>query len=195
MTKCGPGVLLSPRALVPIICALLLLAMVGPDAPTAKAANACERFGGEYGYELRKRPARRAIFCLVNKERTSRGVPRLRSNRKLQRAAQDHNDYMVKKNCFAHQCAGEGSLERRLFSVSYLSSDLLRWSYGENIAWGEGRLSKPRVIVRGWMRSRGHRANILNPTFEHIGVGFTRGTPTARSAKGATYTTDFGRAG
>ena len=176
------------------ICAALMLAMLGSATPRAKAADACERFGDKYGYELRNRPARRAIVCLVNKERTSRGVPRLRNNRRLQRAAQDHNDYMVKKNCFSHECAGEGSLERRLFSASYLSSDLLRWSYGENIAWGEGQLSKPRVIVRAWMNSTGHKANILNPTFEDIGVGFTRGTPSPERGKGATYTTDFGRA-
>ena len=194
MTNCGPGGVLSPQALVPIICAVLLLVTGGSDVPTAKAADACERFGGEYGYELRNRPARRAVVCLVNKERTSRGVPRLRNNRKLQRAAQDHNDYMVRKGCFAHECAGEGSLERRLFSASYLGSDLLRWSYGENIAWGEGHLSKPRMIVRAWMNSNGHRANILNPVFEHIGVGFTRRTPYDKAAKGATYTTDFGRA-
>ena len=182
------------RALLPGIGVGFMLAMSGPGVPPAKAADACERFGDRYGYELRNRPARRAIVCFVNKERTSRGVPRLRNNRRLQRAAQDHNDYMVKKNCFSHECAGEGSLERRLFSASYLSSDLLRWGYGENIAWGEGHLSKPRMIVRAWMNSTGHRLNILNPTFEHIGVGFTRGTPSKQSGKGATFTTDFGRA-
>ena len=48
-------------------------------------------------------------------------------------------------------------------------------------------------IVGDWMRSPGHRANILSPTFRAIGIGIANGTPSRDS--GATYTTDFGRRG
>ncbi len=60
----------------------------------------------------------------------------------------------------------------------------------ENIAWGSGRLETPRAIVRAWMRSRGHRANILG-RFDEIGIGISNGTP-RRGLDGATYATSFG---
>ena len=43
-----------------------------------------------------------------------------------------------------------------------------------------------------WMRSPGHRHNILNPDFREIGIGFSRGTPSNPGASGSTITTDFG---
>ena len=50
----------------------------------------------------------------------------------------------------------------------------------------------PKAIVRAWMRSPGHRHNILNPDFREIGIGFSRGTPSNPGASGSTITTDFG---
>jgi len=45
---------------------------------------------------------------------------------------------------------------------------------GENIAAGQ---TTPREVVNAWMNSEGHRANILNPSFNKIGVGYTTGGP------------------
>jgi uncharacterized protein YkwD len=45
-------------------------------------------------------------------------------------------------------------------------------------------------MVRGWMNSAGHRANILAPSFRLIGIGIAKGTPSGSA--GATYATDFG---
>ena len=49
-----------------------------------------------------------------------------------------------------------------------------RRTIGENIACGQ---RSPAEVVRGWMDSPGHRANILKPAFTHIGVGFAGGGP------------------
>ena len=43
---------------------------------------------------------------------------------------------------------------------------------GENIAKG---YRSPAAVVRGWMHSKGHRANILSRRFTHLGVGVCRG--------------------
>ena len=175
-----------------LICALLVA--VGPAAGRADASSACQRFGDVPAYKLRNGPARKAVVCLLNKERKSRGLSKLDSDRKLQRAAQKHNDRMVEKGCFAHECPGEASLEQRLRSVDYLRGGLTRWAYGENIAYGEKGQSTPESMVKTWMNSSGHRANILNPLFREVGVGVTDGTPYSRRAKAGTYTADFGLA-
>ena len=50
------------------------------------------------------------------------------------------------------------------FGISYTSA-------GENIAQGQ---RTPEEVVQAWMNSAGHRANILNNGFTHIGVGYVR---------------------
>jgi uncharacterized protein YkwD len=50
------------------------------------------------------------------------------------------------------------------FGIGYKSA-------AENIAKG---YSTPKAVVDGWMNSSGHRANILNPSFTHIGVGYVK---------------------
>ena len=64
---------------------------------------------------------------------------------------------------------------------------------GENLAWGSHNLATPRSIVRGWMKSPGHRANMLQPQFRHIGIGIVRAAPTGAN-NAATYAAEFGRA-
>jgi uncharacterized protein YkwD len=59
-----------------------------------------------------------------------------------------------------------------------------RRSIGENIACGQRSAAE---VVRGWMNSPGHRANILKPGFTHIGVGFAGG-----GAAGTYWTQLFG---
>jgi len=51
------------------------------------------------------------------------------------------------------------------------------WAVAENIAGGQGRRGKPRAIVSAWMHSSGHRRNILERSFRHIGVGVVNGSP------------------
>jgi uncharacterized protein YkwD len=47
---------------------------------------------------------------------------------------------------------------------------------GEDLAWGTGRLSRARAIVRMWLASPSHRANLLHPGYRMVGVGALRGT-------------------
>ncbi|MPN28838.1 hypothetical protein SDC9_176283 [bioreactor metagenome] len=71
---------------------------------------------------------------------------------------------MHDKRYFAHQSPTYGSPfdMMKQFGISYRAA-------GENIAMG---YSSAAAVVEGWMNSPGHRANILNASFTHIGVGY-----------------------
>jgi uncharacterized protein YkwD len=173
------------------LIAAVALALAGPVTGTAHA-GACQKFGSDGATKLSQRQARRAIHCLLNRRRQAHGLTHLRSDRRLSTAAAEHTRYMTSHACFEHQCPGEPSPLARLESVHYIVAGLLQWSYGENIAWGSGGLGTPRAIVKAWMHSREHRRNILDRTFEQVGVGFDRGFPGNPDGRGGTYTTDFG---
>ena len=97
---------------------------------------------------------------------------------------------MVSEQFFAHVSPDGSELTDRLTGVGYLGNPG-SWIVGENIAWGESYLATPGAIVKAWMNSPPHRANILNGDYSDIGLGIALGTP-ASSNPGATYTTDFG---
>lgn len=176
-----------PRLLGVLLSALALLALE-LGAGTADAAPC--RGAEKPAYELKLKRAAQATRCLLNRERRSRGLAPLRTNRAQRIAAVGQTKTMLRKRCFSHHCPGEPDLTTRLTRSRYLPC-ACSWSIGENIAWGSGPLSAPRRIVASWMRSPGHRANILNGRFRHIGVGIGRGSPTGTAAA-ATYTTTFG---
>ena len=136
---------------------------------------------------------RNATLCLLNEERASRGLKPLKANTALRRAAQKHSRRMVQEGFFDHVSPGGSTLISRVKrGTSYLSG-ALKWSLGENIAWGCGHLATPGETVEGWMGSAGHRRNILNRRFHHIGIGVAIGAPEdATGGPAATYTTDFG---
>ena len=173
-------------------CLLALLASV--TAPTALAkggGGACERWGNTPPEQLRVGEARKAVLCLLNAERSAHGLRRLDRNKKLQKAAQKHNQEMLGTGCFAHECPGEPTLEDRLEDI-YLVGDVVRWALGENVAWGLKDHGTPRAIVQTWMSSSGHRANILHGDFREVGIGFSAGSPSSNGAPGGIYTADFG---
>jgi uncharacterized protein YkwD len=130
-----------------------------------------------------------AILCLLNAERRGKGLPSLKSNRALARAAKSWARTMVARRFFAHE-SGHSTVLSRIKRTGYVHGS---WSLGENIAWGSGALATPRAIVNGWMHSPGHRANILHGAFRDIGIGIKLGAPGQGLSGGATYVTDFGK--
>jgi uncharacterized protein YkwD len=175
-----------------LVAALLTLA-AGPAVSQAAAkGGGCGPAADAKPTSVANGAARDAVVCLLNKERAKAGLNALDDNKRLQKAAQRHNDRMVGTNCFDHECGGESDLGKRLESVGYLAGGLSRWAYGENIAWGGGDYGTARAIVGAWMNSPPHRANILSSEFHDIGIGFSPGTPSSGNAEGAIFTTDFG---
>lgn len=106
------------------------------------------------------------VIRLVNKERTSRSLPALKEDWQLSRVARYKSEDMRVKNYFSHTSPTYGSPFEmmRSFGISYRSA-------GENIAKGQ---RTPEAVVEAWMNSPGHRANILNSSYTHIGVGYVK---------------------
>jgi uncharacterized protein YkwD len=131
---------------------------------------------------------------MLNRERARRGLRPLRSSSALATAAAGHSRDMVRRRYFAHTAPGQVTFTRRIERSRYARGGAAK--LGENLAWGMGAPASPRAVVRGWMRSPEHRANVLDPAFRAIGVGIAPGVPvataSAAASTGATYTTDFG---
>lgn len=137
--------------------------------------------------------AGQATICLLNRERTSRGLPPFRLNPLLTQASVEHSGDMVRLGYFEHTSPDGRSVGDRLRSIGY--SRGVNASAGENIAYGVGKKATPKAIVAAWMKSTGHRQDILRRTFTEIGIGVALGAPEVNAdeqGKAATYTTDFG---
>ena len=177
------------------LLAAALVALVGALAvPGPAAARPCKHANAEPG-DASQRALRVATRCLLNKKRRQHGLRQLHGNGRLHGAAGRHTVDMARRHYFSHTSISGASFLDRIRHTGYLRRSR-SWSVGENIAWGTGELSSPRSIVRAWMRSPGHRANILNGRFREIGIGISFGAPVRSSARpAATYTTDFGKRG
>lgn len=136
-----------------------------------------------------------ATLCLLNRERARRGLQPLRIDPKLAGAAVSHSRDMVKRRYFEHESPNGRSPYQRMLATRYVPKGA-SWTLGENIGWGTESLAQPAALVKAWMASPGHRANILNGRFREIGIGIALGVPVRDSSlagqPGATYTTDFG---
>jgi uncharacterized protein YkwD len=133
---------------------------------------------------------RAAVLCLHNQTRAAKGLPLLRENAKLDKAALGHSNDMVAEGYFDHTTPGGTSFVDRIFAAGYVRADG-GWVLGENLAWGTGDLSTPTGVMTSWMNSPGHKANILKRAYREVGIGIKLGVPTDDTV-GATYTLDFG---
>ena len=170
------------HALITVL-ATAVLCLAAPSV-----ASACPGGDGELSAGS-VRASEAVTFCLINRERTTRGLRALRRNKRLDLASRRHARSMAARNFFAH-----GNFVGRIKSADYLRG-ARAWRLGENIAWGSGVLGTPGEIVDSWMHSPGHRANILSRGFREIGVGISYGTPNGSYGDGGTYVTDFGTRG
>jgi uncharacterized protein YkwD len=133
---------------------------------------------------------RAAIVCLHNQIRARNGLPLLKGNTKLRRAAEGHSADMVQRGYFDHTSRSGATMVDRILAAGYVRADQ-GWVLGENLEWGTGGLATPRGAVDAWMNSPGHRANILKRGYRHMGIGIALGVPTG-GGSGATITVDFG---
>jgi uncharacterized protein YkwD len=112
------------------------------------------------------------ILRLTNVERTTAGLAPLASCARLATAARAHSERMLAGQFFEHVDPGTGStISARIAATGYMAG-ASSWRVGENIAMGYATAA---ATMNGWMNSAGHRANILEPSFTHLGVGVTIG--------------------
>ena len=106
------------------------------------------------------------VLDLVNRERGQGGLSPLRLHSQLNAAAQAHSNDMAKHNFMSHTGSdGSSPFDRiRRYGYNYQRA-------AENVAAG---YSSAQDVMRGWMNSSGHRANILNPHYRDIGIGYAR---------------------
>lgn len=117
------------------------------------------------------------VLRLVNVERSKNGLPALKSDWQLSRVARYKSQDMINKGYFSHTSPTYGSPFKMMESFGIRFS-----AAGENIAYGQ---RTPAEVMKGWMNSPGHRANILNPSYTHIGIGL------AKTSKGVNYWTQM----
>jgi uncharacterized protein YkwD len=103
------------------------------------------------------------VLAIVNTERNNMGLAPVVGDGPAAKVAFDFAVDMVQRAFFDHlnpECEDPGV---RLTRAG------IGWStYGENIAQGQ---TTPAQVMAAWMASAGHRANILNPAFQRLGVG------------------------
>lgn len=83
-------------------------------------------------------------------------------------AALVHSDDMVARDFFSHTGSDGRDAGDRATAAGYVWS-----SWGENIAAGYGSAA---AVMAGWMASPGHCANIMAPSFQHVGVACVKGS-------------------
>jgi uncharacterized YkwD family protein/spore coat assembly protein SafA len=115
------------------------------------------------------------VIRLVNVERSKRGLSQLTADWQLSRVARYKSTDMRDKNYFSHYSPTYGDPFKMMhdFGITFYAA-------GENIAMGQ---PTPQAVMQAWMNSTGHRANILNPQFNEIGVGI------AKTSNGTIYWT------
>ncbi|MFS0783796.1 S-layer homology domain-containing protein [Bacillus sp. 1P06AnD] len=105
------------------------------------------------------------VVELTNAERAKQGLKPLILDTEASRVAHAKAEDMKVNNYFSHTSPTYGGLKELLQKFG-----IKNWhAAGENIAKGQ---PTPESVVSAWMNSAGHRANILNPNFTHMGAGY-----------------------
>ncbi|MEO3826730.1 CAP domain-containing protein [Actinomadura sp. B10D3] len=145
------------------------------DAPSGSGSPSSG--GGSAGGTGGSSSTETAVVTLTNAERAKAGCKALRIDQRLVVAARKHSADMAAKNYFDHTSRNGDSPWKRMEDAGYPSPG------AENIAKGYPTAA---AVVKGWMNSPGHRANILNCGLRAIGVGKASGPG------GPLWTQDFG---
>lgn len=154
------------RPLIPLTFALICLAC------PPRAADGGDDKGGPF----KLTEAEQKLLDLTNAERKKNKAPPLKASALLFRIARDHSANMAKQGKSGHVLDGKDQYQR-LKEAGYEYS-----TAGENIADGNVDLED---VVKGWMGSKAHRANLLNTRFTEIGLGLVK------DDKGTTYYTQM----
>ena len=107
----------------------------------------------------------RSLLSAVNGVRAAHNLRPLTVDAKLLSAARAYSTTMIRQDVFTH-----GAFAQRI-----AASGARGPAFGENLAWGTGPGANAATIVRMWMQSPGHRANLLRPGWVRVGIGARTG--------------------
>jgi uncharacterized protein YkwD len=123
----------------------------------------------------------RKLFELINEERQNLGLPVLSFSPELSQLARAHSRDMASRGRISHSSTDGRSYQDRIVNEGYYFIAL-----GENVAFSNG--FQPGLIHKKLMESPGHRENILDPSFDEVGIGAV-----VKKNKGYFITQDFRR--
>jgi uncharacterized protein YkwD len=186
----------STRPLLHAVATLITFAALCAPASAATGGASCPgatTIPASGGSDLSD--AAGAIFCLVNAERSSRGLASLTRDPDLTQAARGHSKDMVRNDYFAHTAPHGETFKDRLREAGYGGGGV-GWRAGENLGWGTGLRATPSALVDAWLESPGHRRVLLRDAYREFGVGVVGGAPNQDGwLPGATYTMNLGVTG
>lgn len=179
---------LLPTIALVLLIGAVLTSCVESQNPTIPGTTETAPAPGQPPADSASEEARRMermIFDLVNDERRERGLDPLEWDDQLATLGREWSRRMADRGTLEHQDP-ERMLER---SEGFTG-------VGENIFTASGPVRASTIHV-GWMRSDGHRANVLRDGFERLGVGVVcvDGEVWATQRFGRVSSGDFGRAG
>ena len=106
-----------------------------------------------------------SLLAVMNQVRLAHGLRPLKADARLEGAARRHSRAMLRTGTFSHGA----------FDVRIRRAGVRAPRVGENLAWSGGSLARARTIVRMWLASPSHRANLLRPGYRIVGVGAING--------------------
>jgi uncharacterized protein YkwD len=125
------------------------------------------------------------LLTEMNAARAQHGLAPLRLSQVLARPARSQSVYLARTGKLDHDGADGKPFYVRLYKAGYSTTKAV----GENLAMSSGcETNLAKTMVRMWLRSPGHRANLLSTRFKVVGLAVV----TAQNCSNTVYTTDFG---
>ena len=169
------------RALV--LAALFALTMGACTVPSSGTPAVSGPAGTQPTRSTTQAPSRAEMLASINAQRAGQGAAPVVHCAALDQAAEAHSADQAAHNKMTHTGSDGSNAGERMARAGYIGG--LGWA--ENIAAGYPTVAN---VMTGWMNSAGHRANIMNPSYQHVGLG------KAQSSTGHSYwTQNFGRGG
>jgi uncharacterized protein YkwD len=155
-----------------LVLAVLYAALLSPPWVWSQLrikSGAAKSSGIEHLKALEQR-----IFQFTNEARRKNGLPPLEPDKTLATLARGKSDDMINRGYFSHPDPEGKTIKDRYVAIKPAAGGMI--GLGENISMGgkndyDDAEAAARRIVDGFMVSPGHRKNILEPAYTHLGVG------------------------
>ncbi len=166
--RCGRASRRAQRLLRPRLRRLPALALAGlclGAAPGVTQSPSLEPMPGDRSAESMEQ----AVARRVNEIRRAHDRVPLQVDPTLSRVAREHACALAKRGALSHEGPSRQTVGDRVRAAGKIFRMV-----GENLAWNQNAPEPAFSAVNGWMRSPGHRENILEPGFSETGIGICR---------------------
>ncbi|WP_223838003.1 CAP domain-containing protein [Streptomyces venezuelae] len=197
-----PSLTLTGTARGLAVAGVLSAVLVPVTAPPATAVTCSVSASNRAPSSSNDSASRNAVICLINAERTRRGLPALTVNQALTTAAQQHSAAAVQQkwwgpNKDSHRNPQTGSTPlSRIRGAGYCPNPR-SWGVAEITYNGWGGSGTPKAAVNWWtnVSTWGHRERVLDPSMREIGAWAQPGAADpagAGASQAGTYVVTFG---